>query len=1123
MRRSESLNHAFLGRHRARSIPVISELSGKGIRPLLLLVILLLAVSASVFQAAGQTTNAAITGEVKDPSGAAIAGSTVTAVNTQTGIERSATTDEAGLYTMVNVPPGVYNVRAEGKGFATVVRQKQEFLLGTTVTLDFTLPVAEVNQTVEVSAQNPLQIETTQSTVSRILEPKELDSLPVLNRQFAALATMTPGVQSTGVNQASTSSVTSATVSIGNSPTYSTSYVVDGVTNETGNQGGPYVQLSQDWVQEFSVLALQFPAEYGDAAGGVVNVITRSGTNSIHGRVYDFYQNAALNSNPEFYKGTSKAPFNSDRVGGMVGGPIIKDKLFYFGGFEYFHNVNTFTLGSTGATGTFASTAQPVGTPQADLVPWLIYGQATSGPSTVDSRLAMLKIDYVPNSQNSFSFRSNLDYEYSNNGVSGATTLGSATGSFAPAYADTISWTRTFSANTINELRFGYLSIATRRINNYVNAKGPYAGITLNSDPYNYVTTASLGGQTTLGNPIGNWATVAYNGVSTGGSALVGVTAGDAAGVLSDTFTHIKSNHQIKVGFSVRRLMSWGTNDHNNSDGNYRFGATPGPFNPTAAASINGNTSGGAPVLNLLTQPVVAGNFTTASKLAPTSYSVSFACCPPPAFEDFYFPAYQFGVFLQDSWQKSSNLSLNLGIRYDFNNSNSSLGEAPFPAVKAADPGSMGFIRSGFHKINNDPLDISPRFGFAWTPFHGGNITLIRGGLGIFYDQVNNANDPIYEGNNTVDTGGGFSFAPNVATNNPYCSGNNTCATQIPVVDELAVADVLASALANYTLPVFPTSTSPCVATNSCTVTVGSNTYTIPGLTIPYTPQGGLVDIQQNYKTPGTMQATIGVEHEFTPSFNASADFVYHRDFNGIVSVNTNAALAGTGASQTFTSVNPAYTSIKTFESIATGVAKDLQVQAHYRDNRGDIAALAYQFGYSNDDSVSNFLVSSVNATTTNPFNLNYDYGPSTNDARHMLTASGSVNMYWGIYLSPIVSVTSALPYTATSTLQAPGSADAPPGCLAYFAKCYPVVNGVTYSRNSLRGDPFFSLSARISKTFKLGESRSIMVLIEGFNLTNKHNLGTNFFTNVDASNFGTPNGTSLPLRQFQVGGRFDF
>ena len=112
--------------------------------------------------------------------------------------------------------------------------------------------------------------------------------------------------------------------------------MVDGVTSETGNQGGQYVQLAQDWVQEFSVLNAMFPWNMVRSAGGVINTVLRSGGNQFHGRAYAFYQNAVLNADPRFYTGTSKAPFVSDRIGGMVGGPIKKDKLFFFGGFERF-------------------------------------------------------------------------------------------------------------------------------------------------------------------------------------------------------------------------------------------------------------------------------------------------------------------------------------------------------------------------------------------------------------------------------------------------------------------------------------------------------------------------------------------------------------------------------------------------------------------------------------------------------------------------------------------------------------------------------------------------------------------------------------------------------------------
>jgi hypothetical protein len=271
---------------------------------------------------------------VTDQSGAIIAGATITAVSTQTGLPKTGESDTDGRYTILNLAPGVYDVRAEAKGFATVIQRNSEFLVGTTITLDFQMQVSSVMQSVEVTAATP-EIQLTQSVVSRILESKELDDLPVLNRSFANLAILTPGVAAAGQSYGGNSAA-SAAISIGNAPTYETGYVVDGVTSETGNQGGQYVQLAQDWVQEFSVLNLLFPAEYGSAAGGVINTVLRSGGNKIHGRAYAFYQNAALNADPRFYTGTSKAPFVSDRIGGMVGGPIKKDKLFYFGGFERF-------------------------------------------------------------------------------------------------------------------------------------------------------------------------------------------------------------------------------------------------------------------------------------------------------------------------------------------------------------------------------------------------------------------------------------------------------------------------------------------------------------------------------------------------------------------------------------------------------------------------------------------------------------------------------------------------------------------------------------------------------------------------------------------------------------------
>jgi Carboxypeptidase regulatory-like domain len=1044
---------------------------------------------------AAQTNTATVTGTVTDSSGAAIPGVTVTAINTATGIQKNDTSDATGHFTILALIPGFYDVQASQQGFATVMRRHQELLVGTTVTMDFSLSVSSVSQTVDVTSDTPL-LEPTQTTVQRILQTKELDSLPVLNRQFAQLAVLAPGVQSSGSSYGGTGSLTSSAISIGNSPTYQTGYIVDGLSNEATNQGFIYTSMAQDWIQEFSVISLQFPAEFGLAAGGVINTTTRSGTNAVHGRAYMFYQNAALNSNPEFFKGKNKAPFNSERPGGMVGGPIKKDKLFYFVGYEGYHNVVTNTLGSSvqnAAGGAFAATAQPVGTPPASLVPWLLYGPTTSAPVTTDSDLAMLKLDYTPNSANSFMLRGNLEFEYAtNNGFGGVTTFGQSTKNFTPSYALNLGWTRTISSQTINEMRLGLFKKAGDLSTNYENGAGPYTGGVTN--PYNYIDTeTTFGGPTILGNPTGNIASVSYAGgaISAGGSlAIIGVEDAEDSILFTDTLTHTKGNHDIKIGGSLKRIWVYSNGGHNTfTDGRYAFASAAGPFDPTVPIP---QTSG----LN------------AALAVAPLSDAVNYGQL------SYTFPSWAFGLFAQDSWKIKPNLTLNIGIRYDFNNTNSALSSDSFPALDSTIPGSHGFIQPGGHPINNDPFNIAPRIGFAWTPFQS-TRTVIRGGLGIFYDQNDTASQAVYIIDNS-ETKFAYNLAANVPTLNPYCNGNTTCSTGIPVADEIAVVDVLAAALANRTLPQFPTSTSPC-APSSCAVTVGGNTYSVPALTTPFNPQGGEVDIAQNYKTPGTFQATIGAQHQLTNSFNFSGDFVYRRGFNGIATVNPNVALVGPGDTSNFIIVNPAFTSLKALTSGTYLKAYQLDFQAHYRDKRNDTIAVAYQLGWSWDNNFTAFAISGNNALTTNPFDFNTDYGPSALDARNILNISGTANLGWGFQLSPIFTFTSAVPYTATSSLQAPGSSAACPG---YFTRCYPA----GFSRDSLRGDDFISLSARFSKTFRFGESRSATLFFEGYNLTNRHNLGTNFNTNVDnPATFQQPNGVGIPLRQLQVGGRFDF
>jgi Carboxypeptidase regulatory-like domain len=1049
--------------------------------------------------------NADVTGQIVDQSGAAIVGATVTATNINTGIKKTTTTDEGGEYKLPPLEPGKYDIEASHQGFATTILHAQEVLLGTSPVFNFKLNVSSTTQTVQIQASEAPILDTTSTEVQGVVQTVELDSLPVITRDYSDLAALTPGATAAA-------SRTGDTVQIGSTAVAQTGFFVDGISAEAGNNGGAYTNFAQDWIQEFSVVDLQFPAEYGLAAAGVINMALRSGTNQLHGRAYMFYQNASLNAEPDFWTFPTKAPFFSHREGGMVGGPFTKDKLFYFGGIE-FYNTGTTTPLSTSVLNEVETPAdvEPVGTPQPALVPWLVYGNQTTDESTTSEPLALIKLDYTPNSKDSFIARSNLDFAYVHGSFGGATTYGTSTSSFGPRYENMVGWTRAISSTKVNEFRAAfYAGGAANSWNNYCRAEsnggtnGAFAGNPLNSEPYNYVTTESLDGETQLGNPVGIFANVIVTGKAETGTACTNEQNVDDSFLVTDTILFSHGHHQIKVGGILRKYYEWSHNTHDTTDGNYSGSTTV--FNPNTSLLPAGGVYSSA-------------TYKTLSALTPTADKGDFPY--PLNLQNFVFHDYAFGGFAQDAWQARSNLTLNIGIRYDFANLPSELSNESWPALQAAVPGSHGFTRPGWHSIANDAFNISPRTGFAWTPFHN-DKTVIRGGAGIFFDQDNTGDAGIYiTGNSWAQVG--WSYSANVATTNPYCIGNNNCANGIPVVDEFAVAEVLASALANITLPEFPVSTSPCAQTNSCTVQVGPNTYTIPALTIPVNPQGNLIDLAANFKNPFNVQYSLGVQQQFTKSLNVAADFVQILGEVEPVAVNDNVALTGLGATQTYTEINPYYTTGYQEQSIGTLRARYLQMKVHYLDQRHDQINVAYQYGHSWDDGENNFAISALSNLSTNPFNPETDYGPSSTDLHQNMNISGILPVYYGVQVSPIIVLQSALPYTATSTLQSPGTANAPPACQAYFTRCYPL----GYSRNSLRGRPTYTFAARLSKNVRLGENRSFTVFAEGYNLFNHPNLGTNFYSNVDvttgASAFGNSDQVAGTMRQMQLGGRFDF
>ncbi|MBI4475761.1 MAG: TonB-dependent receptor [Acidobacteria bacterium] len=329
--------------------------------------------------AAAQTTTATLQGVVSDASRAALPGVPVTLRNQQTGFVRTTTTDRDGTYVLTYVPAGTYDLTLELTGFKTMKREGLRFEVGQQITLDLTLEVASIAETVVVRAEAPL-VETTKSSLDQIVSREQIDTLPLPGRQFAQLALLVPGVVPRGGSE--------EPVTAQGQPRGSGETLVDGVSNEGMATNSIRANAPPDAIQEFQVLTSQYAAEFGNASGLILNTITRSGTNDPHGRVYYFHRDEALDATNFF--ATSKASFEQKQAGGWFGGPLVKDRTHYFVAYEGTRRVTIASVTSGPGKGDYE---QPF-----------------------DNNQLLGKVTHQINSANSLTGRVSLDRPFSHNG-----------------------------------------------------------------------------------------------------------------------------------------------------------------------------------------------------------------------------------------------------------------------------------------------------------------------------------------------------------------------------------------------------------------------------------------------------------------------------------------------------------------------------------------------------------------------------------------------------------------------------------------------------------------------------------------------------------------------------------
>src|ERR1700691_3179611 len=283
--------------------------------------------------------NGSLSGNVVDKTGSVISGASVRITSQATGLTRETRTDDSGHYLVPLLPPSIYTIHVESQGFRTTEQKDIRLQVAEQLEIDFSLVLASVSSTVEVNATE-VAIETANPTLGQVITSEEVADLPLNGRNFVQLATLTPGTTAStnpqsffnGAPSSEASTRGSFSLSVGGSREQETDWLLDGNDNNQLDEGGIAIFPDIDDIQEFKVLTYNYSAEYGERAGPTVLVTTKSGANLFHGSLFEYFRNTKLDASPYF--GTAPQKFNLNQFGGSLGGPIRKDKTFFFADYQ---------------------------------------------------------------------------------------------------------------------------------------------------------------------------------------------------------------------------------------------------------------------------------------------------------------------------------------------------------------------------------------------------------------------------------------------------------------------------------------------------------------------------------------------------------------------------------------------------------------------------------------------------------------------------------------------------------------------------------------------------------------------------------------------------------------------
>ena len=1048
-----------------------------------------------------------ISGTVKDASGLGVPDAQVTVIQTGTGVTRSAVSGASGAYSLPSLPIGPYRMEVKKEGFSTFVQTGIVLQVDTAPTIDPVLTVGAVTQAVQVEAAAAM-VESHSSGVGQVVNQQQVVELPLNGRQVTQLITLAGGANTvaSGFGQAPTTGnlmssknyPNEALVSVAGGMLNGTTYLMDGGTHNDVFNNLNLPLPFPDAVQEFKVETSALPAEYGQHSAGAVNVVTKSGSNEIHGDAFEFVRNGAFNARDFF------APVNDNlkrnQFGGTIGGPIEKNKLFFFFGYQ-----GTLIRSAPAATpaviptpsmlaGDFrAYESQCFGSPQTLKGPFGTGGAAANVlPSSLVSPQAIAMASHFPvgpdpcgnttytmiANQNEHVGLGKIDYQinakqsfFGRYFVTHSLTPSSFTGT-------ELSVQNAGTDDEVNSLVLGHTYIVGPGALNSFRATLDRVGITKFQVPI--ITPSSIGVQN-IYEPLPNYSNINITGdfSSAGGFATPGLVA-TTTYQFNDDFSLIKGSHEMKFGANYIRPMQ----------------ATTFCVYCNGLFTFNGNNTGNA-----------MADFISGRLDSYTQINISHDN------EKWNY----IGLYAQDNWKVNSRLTLSYGLRwepylngrllngqvshFDMANFLNNVHSTVFPNAPAGTlyPGDAGFDTGG-RPNQTSWLNFAPRIGVAWDPKGDGKM-LIRASWGILYDMphtlfyYNYATEPLWGSSITlVNPQGGFA--------NPwlgYPGGNPFPSTQ------------------------------------------NKNT--------PYPTAGYYETVPLNVKNTYVEQWNLTVQKQFGSSWLLKASYLGNntvhlwtdRELNPAIYA-PGATTATTQARRYFTQLNPSqgpfYGTVESLDDGGTGSYNGLIVSAEHRFAKNFSMLANYTWAHCISDLQTTELSGPI---YSDPNNRRFDRGDCTSvDVRHNFNLSAVVRsphytsralqLIAGDWqLAPIVGVHTGAYYAVTTGVdnalngigsQRPNLLANSPYCAHRSYSCWLDRNAFgspapgtlgNLGINNLGGPNYFNVDFSLSRRFRITERQTIEIRAESFNLENR----VNFLNPAAVSLVGGVSGSALNSSNF--------